>query len=142
VRPVAILVAIGVNSEGFREILGVAEGAKEDEESWTAFLRHLKKRGFKGVRLVTSDKCLGLVNALGVAFPDVMWQRCVVHFYRNVFTAVPNGKIRKVARMLKAIHPKAGRCAAPRRTGRRRWRRPRRSWRSSRRCGWPRRRRS
>ena len=104
VRPVAILVAIGVNSEGFREILGVAEGAKEDEESWTAFLRHLKKRGLKGVRLVTSDKCLGLVNALGVAFPDAMWQRCIVHFYRNVFTAVPNGKIRKVARMLKAIH--------------------------------------
>jgi len=65
VRPVEILVAIGVNSEGFREILGVAEGAREDEESWTAFLRHLKKRGLKGVRLVTSDKCLGLVNVVG-----------------------------------------------------------------------------
>lgn len=104
VRPVAILVAIGVDSDGFREILGVAEGTKEDEESWTAFLRHLKKRGLKGVRLFTSDKCLGLVNALGVTCPDAMWQRCVVHFYRNVFTVVPNGKMRKVARMLKAIH--------------------------------------
>jgi transposase-like protein len=104
VRPVAILVAIGVSSDGYREILGVAEGAKEDEESWTAFLRHLKERGLKGVRLFTSDKCMGLVNALGAAFPDAMWQRCIVHFYRNVFTAVPNGKMRKVARMLKAIH--------------------------------------
>jgi len=104
VRPVAILVAIGVNSDGYREILGVAEGAKEDEESWTLFLRHLKKRGLKGTRLFISDKCLGLVNALGVTYPNAMWQRCKVHFYRNVFTAVPNGKIRKVARMLKAIH--------------------------------------
>jgi len=104
VRPVAILVAIGVNSDGYREILGVAEGAKEDEESWTVFLRHLKKRGLKGARLFISDKCLGLVNALGATYPDAMWQRCMVHFYRNVFTAVPNGKVRKVARMLKAIH--------------------------------------
>jgi transposase-like protein len=104
VRPVAILVAIGVGSDGHREILGVAEGAKEDEESWTVFLRHLKERGLKGVRLFTTDKCVGLVNALGTAFPGAMWQRCIVHFYRNVFTAVPNGKMRKVARMLKAIH--------------------------------------
>ena len=104
VRPVAILVAIGVNGDGYREILGVAEGAKEDEESWTLFLRHLKKRGLKGTRLIISDKCLGLVNALGATYPNAMWQRCKVHFYRNVFTAVPNSKVKEVARMLKAIH--------------------------------------
>jgi transposase-like protein len=104
VRNVAILVAIGVDSDGFREILGVVEGAREDEESWTNFLRHLKERGLQGVRMFTSDKCLGLVNAIGKAYPTAMWQRCVVHFYRNVFTAVPSGKVREVARMLKAIH--------------------------------------
>jgi putative transposase len=79
VRPVAVLVAIGVNADGFREILGVMEGAKEDAESWRAFLRHLKGRGLRGVRLVVSDKCLGLVEALGEFYPEAAWQRCVVH---------------------------------------------------------------
>src|SRR3954463_15204255 len=70
VRPVAVLVAIGVNADGFREILGVMEGAKEDTQSWLAFLRHLKERGLAGVRLVISDKCPGLVEALGECFPE------------------------------------------------------------------------
>ena len=65
VKNVAVLVAIGVDSDGYREILGVCEGTKEDKESWRNFLRHLKERGLKGVRLVISDKCLGLVEALG-----------------------------------------------------------------------------
>ena len=65
VRNVSLLVAIGVNEEGFREVLAVAEGSKEDKASWTAFLRHLKERGLKGVRLFVSDKCLGLVESLG-----------------------------------------------------------------------------
>src|SRR5215469_1934401 len=64
VRNVAVLVAVGVNQEGFREILGVMEGMKEDKESWVAFLRYLKGRGLKGVRLFVSDKCLGLVESL------------------------------------------------------------------------------
>jgi len=104
VRNVAVLVAIGVDSEGYREVLGVAEGTKEDKESWNNFLRHLKKRGLKGVRLFVSDKCLGLVESLANFYPSAMWQRCVVHFYRNVFTAVPKGKVKIVAAMLKAIH--------------------------------------
>ena len=54
VRNVSLLVAIGVNEEGFREVLGVAEGSKEDKASWTAFLRHLKERGLQGVRLFVS----------------------------------------------------------------------------------------
>ena len=54
-RNVSLLVAIGVNEEGFREVLAVAEGSKEDKASWTAFLRHLKERGLKGVRLFVSD---------------------------------------------------------------------------------------
>jgi transposase-like protein len=104
VRNVAVLVAIGVNSDGFREILGVCEGAKEDKASWLSFLRHLKKRGLNGTKLFVTDKCLGLVEALGECFPEARWQRCVVHFYRNVFSVVPKGKVRQVATMLKAIH--------------------------------------
>jgi len=104
VRTVSILVAIGVNQDGYRDILGVAEGAKEDKESWRAFLRYLAKRGLGGVRLVTSDACQGLVEILGEFFPKALWQRCMVHFYRNVFTVVPKGKVRAVAGMLRAIY--------------------------------------
>jgi putative transposase len=104
VRNVSILVAIGVSNEGYREILGICEGAKEDLESWKNFVRHLKQRGLKGVRLIISDKCLGLVEAVSQFFPEAKWQRCVVHFYRNVFSLVPKGKVREVAAMLKAIH--------------------------------------
>lgn len=104
VRNVSVLVAIGVSQEGYREILGVAEGAREDKESWTSFLRYLKARGLKGVELFISDKCLGLVESLGEFYPDASWQRCIVHFYRNVFTVVPRGKVKELAVMLKAIH--------------------------------------
>jgi len=104
VRSVAVLVAIGVNTEGFREVLGVTEGAKEDKASWASFLRQLKQRGLKGIELITSDKCLGLVEAIGEFYPEALWQRCVVHFYRNIFTVVPRGKVKEVVAMLKAIH--------------------------------------
>jgi putative transposase len=112
VRNIAILVAVGVNRDGYREILGIAEGAREDLESWRNFLRHLKERGLTGVQLFVSDKCLGLIEALGEFYPGAAWQRCTVHFYRNVFTAVPHGKRREVATMLKAIHAQEDRAAA------------------------------
>lgn len=104
VKNVAVLVAIGVHSDGYREILGVAEGAKEDGESWREFLRHLKSRGLKGVKLIISDKCLGLIEVIGEFYSESLWQRCVVHFYRNVLTNVPRNKMRIVSDMLKAIH--------------------------------------
>jgi transposase-like protein len=104
VRNVSILVAIAVNQEGYREVLGVSEGAKEDKESWTNFLRYLKDRGLKGTRLFISDKCLGLIEVLPDFYPEARWQRCVVHWYRNVLTTVPRGKAKEVAAMLKAIH--------------------------------------
>ena len=104
VRNIAVLVAIGVNEEGFREILGVAEGAKEDHASWLEFLRYLKHRGLNGTQLFVSDKCQGLVGALCEVFPEARWQRCIVHFYRNVMTAVPRTRVREVADMLKAVH--------------------------------------
>ena len=63
VRNVSLLVAIGVNSEGYREILGICEGAKEDKAGWSAFLKHLKERGLKGVRLIISDACIGLAES-------------------------------------------------------------------------------
>jgi transposase-like protein len=112
VKNVAVLIAIGVDQEGYREVLGVAEGAKEDSESWRSFLRHLKERGLAGVKLFVTDKCLGLIEALAEFYPQAAWQRCVVHFYRNVFTAVPSGKVREVASMLKAIHAQEDKVAA------------------------------
>jgi len=112
VKNVSVLVAIGVDQDGYRHVLGVQEGAKEDKESWTRFLRHLKARGLKGVKLFVSDKCLGLVESLADFYPTAKWQRCVVHFYRNVFTAVPKGRVKEVAAMLKAIHAQEDRAAA------------------------------
>jgi putative transposase len=109
---VSVLVAIAVGADGYREILAVCEGLKEDKESWRNFLRHLQERGLKGVRLIISDKCQGLVEALGDFFPEAKWQRCMVHWYRNVFTAVPTGKVKAVAAMLKAIHAQEDRPAA------------------------------
>jgi putative transposase len=104
VKNVSVLVAIGVAQTGYRQILAVSEGAKEDKTSWTRFLRELKERGLKGVKLFVSDKCLGLVENLAEFYPEASWQRCVVHFYRNVWTAVPTGKVKEVAAMLKAVH--------------------------------------
>lgn len=112
VKNVAVLVAVGVNADGYREILGVCEGAKEDTESWRGFLRHLKGRGLSGVRMFISDKCLGLVESLVEFYPQAAWQRCMVHWYRNVFTAVPKAKVKEVAAMLKAIHAQEDRAAA------------------------------
>lgn len=85
---------------------------RRDLEGWRGFLRHLKSRGLSGVRLIISDACRGLVEAVAEVFPNTDWQRCVVHFYRNVFSHVPNGKVAEIARMLKAIHAQEDRKAA------------------------------
>lgn len=112
VNNVAVLVAIGVDQDGLRDIIGAAEGTKEDTESWLSFLRYLKGRGMKGTQLFISDKCLGLLEAVGQTFPGSRWQRCVVHFYRNVFSVVPRGKLKEVAAILKAIHAQEDKTAA------------------------------
>lgn len=112
VRNVSLLVAIGVTSEGYREILGICEGAKEDKSGWSSFLRHLVDRGLKGVELIVSDACRGLVESAAEYLPEARWQRCVVHFYRNVFSHVPPTKVREVSHMLKAIHAQESRPAA------------------------------
>ena len=64
------------------------------------------------MHLIISDACLGLVEAATELFPDARWQRCIVHFYRNVFTNVPKMKVAEVARMLKAIHAQEDRRSA------------------------------
>jgi len=112
VKNVSVLVAIGVDQEGFRCILGVQEGHKEDRAGWSGFLEHLKGRGLKGVRLIVSDACMGLVESVAEYYPDSDWQRCTVHFYRNAFSHVPRGKLRQVSAMLKAIHAQESREAA------------------------------
>lgn len=112
VTNVSVLVAIGVNSEGYRKILGVCEGAKEDKAGWSGFLRHLKERGLKGVRLFTTDACMGLVESLSEFYPETKWQRCTVHFYRKVFSVVPAKRMAEVAAMLKAIHASEDKQAA------------------------------
>ena len=112
VKNVSVLVAVGVNAEGYREIIGAAEGEKEDKEGWLGFIRHLKERGLNGVRLIVSDKCLGLVESAAEVYPGADWQRCVVHWYRNIFKNVPREKVRIVAAMLKAIHAQEDRSAA------------------------------
>jgi putative transposase len=75
VRNVSVLIAIGVGSDGFRQILGVSEGEKEDLEGWRGFLRHLKDRGLKGVRLIISDACRGLIEPAAEVYPQTDWQR-------------------------------------------------------------------
>lgn len=112
VTNVSVLVAIGVGSDGYRQVLGVSEGSKEDAASWLTFLRHLKNRGLAGVKLIISDKCLGLLEGIGDVFPEAQWQRCVVHFYRNVMTVVPKGRVKEVMAMLKAVHAQEDRAAA------------------------------
>lgn len=84
VRNVSLLVAISVNADGYREILDIVEGAKEDKAGWSAFLSHLKGRRLTGVELIVSDACMGLVESAAGFFPDARWQHCMVHFYRNV----------------------------------------------------------
>ena len=112
VRNLSLLVAIGVNADGYREILGIMEGPKEDKAGWLGFLKHLKDRGLKGVELITSDACMGLALSAEEVFPEARWQRCTVHWYRNVFSHVPTPKVRGVADMLKAIHASEDRPAA------------------------------
>jgi transposase-like protein len=109
---VSVLVAIAINEDGYREVLGAAEGMKEDKASWTEFFKWLKSRGLDGVRLVIGDKCLGMLEAVGEVYPEAKYQRCTVHFYRNVFSVVPRSKGKIVAKMLKAIHAQESKSAA------------------------------
>lgn len=109
---VSILIAIGVNEDGSREVIGAAEGMKEDKDSWKNFFLWLKGRGLKGVRLIIGDKSLGMLESIPEVFPEAKYQRCTVHFYRNIFSVTPKSKVKFVAKMLKAIHASENKTAA------------------------------
>lgn len=99
----AIVVAVGVSADGRREVLGMDVGDSEDGAFWTAFLRGLKARGLGGVQLVISDAHAGLKAAIATVFIGAAWQRCRVHFMRNVLAVVPKGNAEMVAAAIRTI---------------------------------------
>ena len=101
---VAVMVAIGVNDDGYREVIGAAEGFTESSECWREFLSWLRSRGLHGVRMVVGDKASGMVGSIAEVFPEAAHRRCTVHFYRNVLARVPKPGRAAVAAMLKAVH--------------------------------------
>ncbi len=111
---VAVMVAIGVNEEGYREVIGCAEGFTESSGCWRDFLSWLKGRGLRGVRMFAGDKAAGMVGSIAEVFPDAECQRCMVHFCRNVLAKAPKSKRGGVAAMLKAIHAQESREASER----------------------------
>jgi transposase-like protein len=99
----ATVVAVGVTQEGDRQVLGVDVGPSEDRAFWTAFLRSLVKRGLRGVRLVISDAHEGLKQAIGTVLTGTTWQRCRVHFMRNLLATVPHGTREAIAAIVRTI---------------------------------------
>ena len=99
----AVVVATGVTANGDREVLGVDVGDSEDGAFWTAFLKGLRARGLTGVQLVISDHHLGLKEAIASVFIGSAWQRCRVHFLRNVLAKVPRGSGGMVAAALSTV---------------------------------------
>ena len=86
---------------------------KEDKASWVSFFQWLRGRGLDGVKLVVGDKCLGMLEAVGEVFPEAKYQRCTVHFYRNVFSVTPRSKVKLVAKILKSIHAQESKKSCP-----------------------------
>ena len=99
----AVVIATGVTATGDREVLGVDVGDSEDGAFWTAFLRGLRARGLGGVQLVISDHHLGLKTAISAVFVGAAWQRCRVHFMRNVLARVPKASSEMVAAAIRTI---------------------------------------
>jgi transposase-like protein len=99
----ATVVAVGVTTEGERRVLGVDVGPSEDRACWTAFLRSLVKRGLRGVRLVISDAHEGLKQAIATVLTETTWQRCRVHFMRNLLVTVPPGAREAIAAIVRTI---------------------------------------
>lgn len=99
----AVVIATGVRADGHREVLGFDVGDSEDGAFWTAFLRSLKARGLHGVQLVVSDAHEGLKAAIGSVLLGAAWQRCRVHFMRNVLAAVPKGSAEMVAAAIRTV---------------------------------------
>jgi putative transposase len=99
----AVVIATGVTADGGREVLGLDVGDSEDGAFWTAFLRSLKARGLHGVQLVISGAHTGLKQAIAAVMAGASWQRCRVHFLRNVLARVPRGSAEMVAAAIRTI---------------------------------------
>jgi transposase-like protein len=99
----AIVIATGVTAAGDREVLGLAVGDSEDGAFWTAFARSLRARGLSGVRLVISDAHQGLKAAIAAVFLGAAWQRCRVHFLRNVLARIPKGRAEMVLALIRTV---------------------------------------
>jgi putative transposase len=99
----AIVIAIGVNADGQREVLGLDVGPSEDGAFWHAFLRSLVARGLSGVNLVTSDAHEGLKGAIAAVLQGASWQRCRTHFMRNALALVPKGAQQMVAATIRTV---------------------------------------
>jgi transposase-like protein len=116
----ATVVAVGITTDGDRQVLGVDVGPSEDRAFWTAFLRSLVKRGLTGVRLVISDAHEGLKQALSTVLHGATWQRCRVHFMRNLLATVPQGAREAIAASTARSTLRPWRSARPHRCGPRR----------------------
>lgn len=103
VANMALVIAVGVRESGEREVLGLDVGPSEDGAFWTAFLRHLVARGLGGVQLVISDAHLGLQEAIRTVLGGATWQRCRVHFMRNLLAYVPKGLQSMVSALVRTI---------------------------------------
>jgi transposase-like protein len=112
VASMAVLIAYGVRADGVREVLGLDVGVSEDVALWRAFLQGLVARGVRGVRLVTSDAHPGLKQAVAEVFVGAAWQRCRVHFLRNVLARVPKPAQAMVAATVRSIFEQPDRPAA------------------------------
>ena len=99
----AVVICTGVTANGDREVLGIEVGDSEDGAFWTAFLQGLRARGLSGVRLVISDHHLGLKSAIASVFIGAAWQRCRVHFMRNILAKVPKASAEMVAAAIRTI---------------------------------------
>jgi putative transposase len=99
----AVVIAIGINAEGHREVLGLDVGPSEEEAFWQQFLRGLVERGLSGVRLVASDAHAGLKRALTTVLQGASWQRCRVHFVRNALALVPKSAQQLVAATIRTV---------------------------------------
>jgi transposase-like protein len=103
VRNRGVMLGIGVNTDGHREVLGMMLGDTESEESWTAFFSWLKQRGLRGVDLVVSDDHGGLVRSIRQQLQGVTWQRCQTHFMRNIMNAAPKELKNEIYTHVRAI---------------------------------------
>jgi putative transposase len=99
----AVVIAIGVNGDGQREVLGLDVGPSEDGAFWLSFLRSLVARGLGGVQLVISDAPQGLKSAIAAVIHGATWQRCRVHFVRNLLGLVPKSAAEMVAATVRTV---------------------------------------